>query len=64
MGHYTRDVKRLLAEYGYSFSRYGKGDHEVWVNDVTKESVSVDGKIILRSSANKTLGKAGVKERL
>jgi predicted RNA binding protein YcfA (HicA-like mRNA interferase family) len=60
MGDYTKRVKGILSENGFKFERHGKGDHEIWHNADTKKSVSVDGKIKLRTSANEVLKEAGI----
>jgi len=63
MGDYTKDVKKTLSQNGFVFSRHGKGDHDIWYNPTTKKSVSVDGKIKLRTSANEVLKEAGLRKR-
>ncbi|MCL2223114.1 MAG: type II toxin-antitoxin system HicA family toxin [Oscillospiraceae bacterium] len=63
MGDYTREDKKILSENGYEFLRRGKGDHDIWHNPTTKKSVSVDGKIKLRTSANELLKDAGLGKR-
>ena len=63
MGDYTRQVKKILSENGFSFERRGKGDHDIWYNPDTKKSVSVDGEIKLRTSANELLKDAGIGKR-
>jgi len=60
MGDYTRKVKKILLENGFQFERRGKGDHDIWFNPDTKKSVSVDGEIKLRTSANELLKDAGL----
>ena len=60
MADYTRMVKKLLAENGYRFKRHAKGDHEMWHNPIKKKSVSVDGKIKSRHTANDILDDAGI----
>ena len=64
MSDYTRQVKKLLSDSGCYFLRYGKGDHEVWHSPLTNRIVVVDGSITKRSSALKTLKKAGVDKRV
>ena len=63
MRDYTRQVKKILSENGFSFERRGKGDHDIWYNPDTKKSVSVDGEIKLRTSANELLKDAGIGKR-
>ncbi|MCL2096043.1 MAG: type II toxin-antitoxin system HicA family toxin [Oscillospiraceae bacterium] len=60
MANYTRRVKKIMAENGCRFVRQGKGDHEVWHSPITNRIVVVDGSIVKRTSANKTLKGAGI----
>ena len=60
IGDYTREVKKVLSENGFVFKRRGKGDHDIWHNPITNKSVSVDGEIKLRTSANELLKEAGL----
>jgi hypothetical protein len=64
MADYTRQVKKLMSSNGCYFVRFGKGDHEVWHSPITGKIVIVDGSIKKRSSALKTLKKAGVNEKV
>jgi len=64
MADYTRKVKKILSANGCYFVRYGKGDHEVWHSVITGRIVVVDGSIKKRSSAIKTLLKAGINEKV
>jgi len=59
MADYTRTVKKILHDEGCHFVRYGKGDHEIWYSPITKRNIVVDGSITKRTSALKTLKKAG-----
>jgi len=64
MADYTRTVKKALMQEGCYFLRYGKGDHEIWYSPITGRNIVVDGSITKRSSALKTLKKAGVDKRV
>ena len=64
MADYTRQVKRILSENGCYFVRQGKGDHEVWHSPITNRIVVVDGGIVKRTSANKTLKGAGIDKKV
>jgi len=64
MADYTRTVKKALLESNCYFVRYGKGDHEIWFSPITNRNIVVDGAITKRSSALKTLKKAGIKKRV
>jgi predicted RNA binding protein YcfA (HicA-like mRNA interferase family) len=61
MADYTRRVKKILQENGCRFVRQGKGDHEIWHSPINGQKFAVDGKIVLRHSANETLKDAGLK---
>ena len=63
MGDYTKKVKEILSDNGFQYERRGKGDHDIWYNPDTKKSVSVDGKIKLKTSANELLKEAGIGKR-
>ena len=60
MADYTRKVKKILYDNGCSFVRQGKGDHEIWHSPVVSRNITVDESITKRSSAIKTLKKAGI----
>ena len=64
MADYTRKVKKLLSDNGCYFVRYGKGDHEIWHSIITNRIVVVDGSIKKRSSAIKTLLRAGINQKV
>jgi hypothetical protein len=61
MADYTRQVKKILSENDCRFVRQGKGDHEIWFSPITGRNITVDGSITKRSSAIKTIQKAGIK---
>ena len=63
MAEYEKKVREILKKHGYYFERHGKGDHDVWYNPVIHKSVSVDGKIKSRHSANGILREAGINFR-
>jgi hypothetical protein len=58
-----RELRRILLDAGCSFSRQGKGDHEIWFSPVTKETFSVDKGVKSRHSANAFLKDAGLPKR-
>ena len=64
MADFTRQVKKILSDNGCYFVRYGKGDHEIWRSVITDRIVVVDGSIKKRTSANKTLKRAGINQKL
>ena len=64
MADFSRKVKIILVKNQCHFVRYGKGDHEIWYSPITAQNLTVDSKITKRSSAIKTLKKAGINERV
>ncbi len=64
MTDFTREVRKHLTDAGWRFQRYGKGDHERWINPVTGEKVTVDNKIKSRGTANGILKEAGIGKKL
>jgi len=63
MADFTKDVRKLLSKNGFAIARQGKGDHVIWHNEQTKRTVSVDGEIKSRHSANEICKKAGLGKR-
>lgn len=61
---YGRELKRLLRQYGCSFVRSGKGDHEIWYSPITCRNILVDAGGKKRVTAQETLKQAGIKERI
>jgi predicted RNA binding protein YcfA (HicA-like mRNA interferase family) len=60
MANFYRELTRLLSKSGYTFSRSGKGDHEIWLNKETGKKATVDAGITSRHTANEILKKAGL----
>ena len=60
VAEYEKKVRKVLKDNGYRFLRQGKGDHEIWHSPKTNISVSVDGKIKSRHSANEILKEAKI----
>ncbi len=63
MADYTPELKKILKEYGCSFERYGKGDHEIWYSPTINRGFVVDNKITSRHTANGVLKQAGIKKK-
>jgi hypothetical protein len=61
---YTRQVKQILLANGCYFLRQGKGDHENWFSPIIGKPFTVDGKIRKRTSANQTIKRAGVNQKV
>nr|WP_244999211.1 type II toxin-antitoxin system HicA family toxin [Chromobacterium subtsugae] len=49
-----------MKEYGCSFDRQGKGDHEIWYSPITQTKFPVDGSIRSRHTANEIMKQAGI----
>lgn len=64
MASYTRELKKILIQNGFFFHRQGKGDHEIWLNPVTKKMAVVDGKIVSPHFANRILKNAGINQKI
>ena len=60
MAEYEKKVRKLLKEYGCSFVRHGKGDHDIWYSPITNTPITVDSKIKSRHTANAILKEAGI----
>ena len=60
MADYEKKVRSILKEYGCTFVRHGKGDHDIWYSPINGQNVTVDGKIKSRHSANGVLKEAGI----
>jgi predicted RNA binding protein YcfA (HicA-like mRNA interferase family) len=61
---YTKQLKAILRENGWSYLRSGKGDHEIWARSGAPKPIVVDGKIMSRHTANAVLKQAGIRTRL
>jgi predicted RNA binding protein YcfA (HicA-like mRNA interferase family) len=61
---YTKQLKTILREHGWSYLRSGKGDHEIWSHSDVPKPIVVDGKIMSRQTANAVLKQAGIEVRL
>jgi predicted RNA binding protein YcfA (HicA-like mRNA interferase family) len=61
---YTKQLKTILREHGWSYLRSGKGDHEIWSHSDAPKPIVVDGKIMSRQTANAVLKQAGIEVRL
>ncbi len=60
MAEYEKKVREVLKEHGCRFVRHGKGDHDIWYNPENGLSVTVDGKIKSRHTANAVLKEIGI----
>jgi len=61
MAEYEKKVRQILREYGCSFVRHGKGDHDIWHSPISNRNFPVDGKIHIRHVANGIMKQAGIK---
>ena len=57
---FGKAVRKVLDRHGWVLDRRGKGDHDVWKDPVTNNTVGVDGKINSRHSANEILKTAKI----
>jgi hypothetical protein len=60
MPSFENEVRAYLREFGCSFVRNGKGDHEIWYSPISQRNFTVDGKIKSRHTANEVLKQAGI----
>jgi hypothetical protein len=60
MAEYEKKVREKLSEYGCSFLRHGKGDHDMWYSPITRRSFPVDSEIKSRYMANVIMKQAGI----
>ena len=60
MADYEKKVRELLSQYGCSFVRHGKGDHDIWYSPKTGKNFPVDGTIKSRFTANGIMKQAGI----
>jgi len=60
MAEYEKRVREILKDYGCSYVRRGKGDHDIWYSPLTKRHITVDGKIKSRHTANAVLKQSGI----
>ncbi len=63
MSDFSKDVKKILQEYGCSFFRQEKGDHEIWYSPITGIKFPIDSKIKSRHTANGILKQAGLEKK-
>ena len=60
MAEFEKKVREVLKQNGCSFSRRGKGDHDIWYSPITNRSVTVDSKIKSRHTANAIMKQSGI----
>ncbi|MCL2750871.1 MAG: type II toxin-antitoxin system HicA family toxin [Coriobacteriia bacterium] len=63
MAEYEKRVRELLRQYGCSFVRRGKGDHDIWFSPITNRNITVDAKIKSRHTANTIMKQSGLEHR-
>ena len=61
MAEYEKKVRQKLTEYGCSFKRHGKGDHDIWFSPISNQIFPVDSEIKSRHLANVIMKQAGIK---
>nr|WP_294170762.1 type II toxin-antitoxin system HicA family toxin [uncultured Sphingomonas sp.] len=57
---YSKLLKSVLSERGWSRLRSGKGDHEIWAHPDCPKPIVVDNRIMSRHTANAVLKQAGI----
>jgi predicted RNA binding protein YcfA (HicA-like mRNA interferase family) len=60
VANFSPEIRKLLSKAGWKFERYGKGDHERWMNPRTGAHVTVDANVRSRHTANGILKEAGI----
>lgn len=60
MAEYEKKVRTVLKQYGCTFLRRGKGDHDIWYSPINNRNVTVDTKIKSRHTANIILKQSGI----
>ena len=63
MAEYEKKVRKVLKEYGCSFVRRGKGDHDIWYSPLKNQTFPVDGRIKSRYIANTIMKQSGLAHR-
>lgn len=61
---FYRDLCKILKMHGFSFYRMGKGSHEIWWNEETKQSLTVPENLKSRHTANAILKQANISQKL
>jgi len=60
MAEYEKKVREILKQNGFMFHHHGKGDHDIWWNDLLNIKVTVDSKIKSRHMANQIMKEAKI----
>ena len=60
MAEFEKKVREILREYGCTFVRRGKGDHDIWYSPITNRHFPVDSKIKSRHTANGIMKQSGI----
>ena len=63
MAEYEKKIREILKQYGCTFFRRGKGDHDIWYSPITMRHITVDTKIKSRHTANAILKQCGIDYR-
>ena len=64
MADYTKLVRDILDDNGWNFLRHGKGSHDIWIKQLTNETVSVSKSIKSKHTVNGILKKAGINQKI
>jgi hypothetical protein len=60
MAEYEKKVRDIMSAHGCTFTRRGKGDHDIWYSPITNRHVTVDTKIKSRHTANAIMKQSGI----
>ncbi len=63
MAEYEKKVREILAQNDCTFTRHGKGDHDIWYSPITNRYITVDSKIKSRHTANAIMKQSGIDYR-
>ena len=63
MAEYEKRVREILVQHQCTFTRHGKGDHDIWYSPITKRHITVDTKIKSRHTANAIMKQSGIDYR-
>ncbi|MBE7025054.1 MAG: type II toxin-antitoxin system HicA family toxin [Ruminococcaceae bacterium] len=60
MAEFEKKVREILKQFGCTFVRRGKGDHDIWYSPHTDRHITVDTKIKSRHTANAIMKQSGI----
>jgi len=63
MAEFEKKVRKILKDNNCTFTRRGKGDHDIWYSPITNGTFPVDTVIKSRHTANAIMKQSGIKHR-